>query len=70
LRPAEVNSLQDPISKITTAKWTGVVVQAVECLICKHEALSSNPHLTKKKIWAKDLNRHFIKKDTDLAGSS
>jgi hypothetical protein len=33
---------QDPISKITRAKWTGGMVQAVEHLLCKCEALSSN----------------------------
>jgi hypothetical protein len=35
------------ISKITRAE-TGGVVQAVELLLCKHEALSSNPSPTKK----------------------
>jgi hypothetical protein len=25
------------------------VIQAVECLLCKHETLSSNPNSTKKK---------------------
>jgi hypothetical protein len=43
------NSPQDPISKITKAKWTGGVTQAVESLLCKCKALSSNPILTKKK---------------------
>jgi hypothetical protein len=28
-------------TKITRAKWAGVVAQAVENLLCKHEALSS-----------------------------
>jgi hypothetical protein len=28
--------------KITRAKWTRGVVQVVECLLCKWEALSSN----------------------------
>jgi hypothetical protein len=27
---------ETPISKITRAKWTGGVAQAVECLLCKH----------------------------------
>jgi hypothetical protein len=37
-------------SKITrTKKWTGSMAQVVECLLCKWEALSSNPCLTKKK---------------------
>jgi hypothetical protein len=37
-----------PISKITRAKWTGGVVQVIECLLCKSNALSSNPSLAKK----------------------
>jgi hypothetical protein len=28
---------------------TGGITQAVECLLCKHEALNSNPSSTKKK---------------------
>jgi hypothetical protein len=36
-----------PISKITRAKWTGGVAQAVERLLCKCKALSSNPGPTK-----------------------
>jgi hypothetical protein len=31
------------------AKWTGGMAQAVELLLCKHKALSSNPNPTKKK---------------------
>jgi hypothetical protein len=49
LRPAQANSLQDPISKIGRAKWTGVFVQAIEYLLCKHKDLSSNPNPTLKK---------------------
>jgi hypothetical protein len=30
--------------------WTGGVAQAVECLLCKDEALSSNPNPIKKII--------------------
>jgi hypothetical protein len=37
------------ISKITTAKWTGGVAQAVEHLFFMREAPSSNPRPTKKK---------------------
>jgi hypothetical protein len=37
------------ISKITRAKWIGGVAQAVECLLCKLTALSSNPSPTKKQ---------------------
>jgi hypothetical protein len=32
--------------KITRAKWTGGMVPVVECLLCKHEMLSSNPSPT------------------------
>jgi hypothetical protein len=42
-RPAWANSSWDSIAKITTAKWTGGIAQAVECLLCKSEVLSSNP---------------------------
>jgi hypothetical protein len=47
-RPAWTNSFRDPIFKITRAKWTGGVVQVVECLLCKCEILSSNSSPTKK----------------------
>jgi hypothetical protein len=30
-------------------KWTGGVAQTIECLLCKYEALNSNPSPTKKK---------------------
>jgi hypothetical protein len=48
------NSLRDPISKITRAKCTGDLVQA----LCKCEALSSSTIPLKKKekeciLWAK-----------------
>jgi hypothetical protein len=50
-RSVQANSSKDPISKITLAKWTGGVAQAVECQLCKYEALSSNlpPPIKKKK---------------------
>jgi hypothetical protein len=41
--------MQDPISKISRAKWTGDIAQAVECLFCKLKALNSNPNSTKKR---------------------
>jgi hypothetical protein len=41
--------LGDPISKITRAKWTGGVAEATEHLLCKCEALGSNPVPQKKK---------------------
>jgi hypothetical protein len=40
---------QDPISKITEAQRAGSMVQMVECLPSKREALSSNQSTTKKK---------------------
>jgi hypothetical protein len=42
------NSSQDPISKITTAKYSRDVVQAVECLLCRCGTLSSNSNPSKK----------------------
>jgi hypothetical protein len=41
--------LETPTCRITRAKVTGDVAQAVEHLLCRHEALSSNPSPTKKK---------------------
>jgi hypothetical protein len=38
-----------PISKITTVKWTGGVVQAVEITLCKCEALIQTPVSPKQK---------------------
>jgi hypothetical protein len=38
LRSTWTNSSRDPIPKITRAKWTGGVAQALEYLLCKHEA--------------------------------
>jgi hypothetical protein len=52
-----------PISKITRGKWTGGVVQAVQLLLCKHEALSSNPSPTKKGK-EKKRNTTVIKRKT------
>jgi hypothetical protein len=33
LKPAQENSSQDPISKITRAKWTLDIAQEVECML-------------------------------------
>jgi hypothetical protein len=49
LRPDWANSLKNFISKITRAKWTGGMAQAIECLLCKCKALSSNTSSTKKR---------------------
>jgi hypothetical protein len=37
------------LQKITRAKWTGDVAQAIKHLLCKCEALSSNTSPIKKK---------------------
>jgi hypothetical protein len=50
LRPAWANSLPGPISKIAKAKQTGGVAQAVQHLLCKCKALSSNPSTNKKQL--------------------
>jgi hypothetical protein len=50
LRPTWTNSSQDPISKLTRAKWTGGIANVVQCLLCKHEVLSSKPSPPKKKM--------------------
>jgi hypothetical protein len=49
-RSAWAISSQDPVSKLTAAKWTGDEDQAVECLLCKCEALSSNPSRGRDRI--------------------
>jgi hypothetical protein len=43
------NSSEDPLSKKTRAKCTEGLAQAVEHLLCKWEALSSNPSLPSPK---------------------
>jgi hypothetical protein len=53
---------ETPISKISRAKWTGDVAQAVEH--CKYKALSSNPSPTKKK---KKANVHTPQFKTKLS---
>jgi hypothetical protein len=47
LRPAQAKGSQDPIAKITRAKWIGGVTQTGECVLHELEALSSNPSPTK-----------------------
>jgi hypothetical protein len=46
---------QDLISKITRVKKAGGMVQAVEHLTPKHEALSPNSRTTKKRIFKNNL---------------
>jgi hypothetical protein len=38
---AYLGKKRDPISKITRTKWTGDMVQVVECLLSKYEATVS-----------------------------
>jgi hypothetical protein len=56
----ELGWKQDPISKITRAKWTiEGLAQAVECLLSKLKALNSNPIPPKNK---KNLKLRYILK--------
>jgi hypothetical protein len=48
-RPAQVNSSQDPIFKITRVKWTAGMAQAVECLLCMKSWVQILVPLKKKK---------------------
>jgi hypothetical protein len=41
--------MRPPSPKITRQKWARVVGQVVECLLCKHKILSSNPSPMEKK---------------------
>jgi hypothetical protein len=59
--PAWTNSFQDPISKITRAKWIGGMAQAVECFLWKHEAWNSNPSPTGKKKITKSPFKNIFK---------
>jgi hypothetical protein len=56
LRPAWAKSSQDPLSKIATIKWIGGVAQAVKCLLCNDEVLSSNSSPAKKIIYMIEKN--------------
>jgi hypothetical protein len=51
---------ETPISKTTSAKWTGDVAQAVKHLVCKHEAKFKPPSHQKigeKKMWKENLDK-------------
>jgi hypothetical protein len=48
-QPGQIVHKTPSISKIPRAKWTGSMAQVVECLLCKHEALSSNSSPTETK---------------------
>jgi hypothetical protein len=49
----------DPISKITTAKKDGGMGQAVEHLLYKQEALSSNTSTPHPQCWDNELIENF-----------
>jgi hypothetical protein len=49
LKPAQTNSLKDPISKIPIQKRAGRVVQVVELLPSKSKALSSKLQYNQKQ---------------------
>jgi hypothetical protein len=57
------------IFKITRAKWTGGVTQAVEHLLCKRKALSSKPQSHKKrqkKLLTRRLNNTLLDNKGDI----
>jgi hypothetical protein len=58
LRPPWATNLQDTISKITRAKWTGVVGQAIQWLLSRHEALSLKKK--RKKEGKKEQNSTYL----------
>jgi hypothetical protein len=64
LRPAQANTSQDPMSKITRAKRTRGVAQVVECLLCKCKALSTNPSPTKKKRKKRKFTKGRIRRNS------
>jgi hypothetical protein len=49
--------LKTPISNTTRAKWTEGMVQVTQCMLCKHEALSSNPRPIKGRKKKKNKNK-------------
>jgi hypothetical protein len=49
-KASTASSLSYSISKITRAKWVGLVPQVVEHLLCKCEGLRSNLNPTKQML--------------------
>jgi hypothetical protein len=47
-QPRQIVQETLPSPKLTRTKWTGGMAQVVQHLLCKHNALSSNPVLKKK----------------------
>jgi hypothetical protein len=48
-KPNQANSSKLPLLQNNKAKWTGGVIQAVECLLWKCKALSSNINSIRKE---------------------
>jgi hypothetical protein len=44
-----------------TLAWDGDIAQVAECLLCKDEALSSNPSSTKEKKKKSSNQKHWLK---------
>jgi hypothetical protein len=73
LRPAQTKSSGDPISKTTRTKWTGGVAQAAEYLLCKCEALSSEPnpnHHPPSKKRKRLMKVEDLRTDSKLSGET
>jgi hypothetical protein len=60
LRPTQADSCWDPNSKIIWSKWTGGMAWTIECLVSKHEALSSNSSPTK-------INKYINKQESAIS---
>jgi hypothetical protein len=60
-----------PISKTTRAKWTGGVVQVLDQLLCKCEALSSTPDTPSptKRVVEMKASAIFITFYLNMAGT-
>jgi hypothetical protein len=54
-KSACVNKSRDPTRKYPIKNRAGGVAQVLESLLCKHEALSSNPTIEKYKTKHKSL---------------
>jgi hypothetical protein len=61
-RPELANSSWDLISKISRAKWTGSVAQAVEYLICRCKALISKTPVPPKPLIKKERAHYSLAK--------
>jgi hypothetical protein len=59
LRPAQTNTLQDPISKITREKQTRGVAQVVEYLLGSAKSGVQTPVLPKNIPYQRDQEDHY-----------